>query len=236
MVNAVSETTFMSAFVVNLSETGMFEIPARSYEEASFRVGCNPDDPALPWFVLSTDELGVKWQRERAFGDLDSALDYAVARAFEGDRISEYDVRLPCGKSFRRPGRVPAEQVMASMDWLYVEEMLGWTAHATSINVGVMQARKEILKKAEDTQVELGSVDLVEEADGQRHWCADVHIPYQGFIHRDDIETQFKLCFASEGFIVLDTPDFRARVIRPASQAVIVDFMSFREAKMREAA
>lgn len=226
----------MSAFVVNLSETGMFEIPARSNESASFRVGCNPDDPALPWFVLSTDELGVKWQRERAFSDLDSALDYAVARAFEDEQISEYDVRLPCGKSFRRPGRIAAEQVMASMDWLYVEEMVGWTAHATSINVGVIQARKEILEKAEDTQVELGSVDLVEEANGQRHWCADVHLPYQGFIHRDNIETQFQLCFAGEGFAVLDTLDFRARVIRPSSPAVIVDFMSFREAKMRKAA
>ncbi len=226
----------MSAFVVNLSETGMFEIPALSFESASFRVGCNPDDQALPWYVLSTDELGVKWQRERSFYDLDSALDYAVARASDGGRVSEYEVLLPCGQTFRRPGRIPAEQVMASMDWLYVEEMSGFTAYATDLDVGEMQVRKEILAKAQDTQVELGEVDLVEEANGQRHWCADLHIPYHGFIHRDNIDEQFKICFAAEGFPVLDAPHWKARVLRSESQAVIVDFKSFRDAKIRKAA
>jgi hypothetical protein len=214
----------------------MFEIPATSPGEESFRVGCNTDNPAHPWFVLSTDEMGVKWRRERAFADLDAALNYAVAQVFE-DGINEYDVRLPCGNTFRRPGRVPAEQVMASMDWLYVEEMIGFHTLTTPIKAEAMDARKEIMEKIIETQVELGSVDLVEEENGKRHWCADVHMPYQGFIHRKDIETQFRICFASEGIkVVSELMNFRARVITPAPPAKILDFSSFRAAKMSKAA
>lgn len=226
----------MSAYEITLSATGMFEIPALAAGGETLRVGCNSEDQVLPWFVLGTDEIGVKWRRVRSFGDLDSALDFAVSQ-ISGADIHEYDVRLPCGQVFRRPGRVPAEQVMASMNWLYVEEMCGYSAFTTNISAGNSEARKEIFEKVRDTQIELGSVDLVEEAEGRRHWCADVSIPFQGFIHRDDIEAQFKISFAAEGFPVIDEMmDFRARILKPAAEAVILDFKAFRDARIRKAA
>lgn len=226
----------MQGFEVKLSDTGMFEIPALAPGWESFRIGCNSEDVGTPWCVLGTDETGVKWRRIRSFSTLDQALNFAVSSVENDESIREFNVLLPCGGRFRRPGRIAAEEVMASMGWIYVETVTGFAMLSTPATSGDLQARKEFLKIIEDTQLTLGSVDLTDEVDGKRHWCADVTVSYECFIHRDDLDTQFALSFASEGLKVITHMDYRARILMPADVGNVVDFLSYRQERVSKAA
>ncbi|TLX15833.1 hypothetical protein [Rhizobium sp. MHM7A] len=223
----------MTTFNVTLEKHGFFEVPSVEPMGGSLRVGFNPDYKARPWVILSQDRDGVRWEYLFSYADLDSALAYAVRHQVGVKNPWEYTVNLPCGGQFKRPGRVPVEQVMASMGWMYVTDIIGYGALSDSRLVSVEAARKVFQDRIVDTNVTLGKIDPLNEEKG--HWCANYLMTYHGFIHRDELQSELRICFQSEGVAILpDMFDYRCRH-KVTTTADVISFEAKRAERLQAA-
>lgn len=213
----------MQGFVVTLREDGLFEAFSADPACPALRVGCDPAQPGSPWTVLVPDRMGPGWAVVATFHSLDEALDFAVAEA-TGTPGSAYDVRLPDGACFSRPGRVGAEQVMASAGWVYVISLIGFAMATTPSGTTSFEARAVMRSRIEGTGVRLGEVCLSDEDDEGMHWCADLMLPYEGFLRIEEIGAEAKAAFAAEGVEVIPHFDFRTRTSLRSSGASIIPF------------
>jgi hypothetical protein len=220
----------MTNLIVKLENHGFFEVPSVGGSSGSLRVGFNPEYSDAPWVVLSKDAEGIRWELLFSYSDLDRALAYAVRLQVGADQPWDYKIVLPCGQEFQRPGRVPAERVLASMGWLYVTHLIGYAivpiAHAESVK----QAQDYLTGIVVDTNIKVGGIDPVEGA--AAGWCANLVIEYHGFIHRDQLELELRTWFHAEGVEILpEIYDFRCRQNVPAS-AEIISFEDKRKARL----
>lgn len=223
----------MTTFNVTLEKHGFFVVPSVEPMGGSLRVGFNPDYEATPWVILSQDRDGIRWDYLFSYADLDSALAYAVRHQVGVKNPWEYTVNLPCGGQFKRPGRVPAEQVMASMGWMYVTDIIGYGPLKDSRLVTVEAARKVFQDRIADTNVTLGKIDPLNEEVG--HWCANYLMTYHGFIHRDELQSELRICFQSEGVAILpDVFDFRCRH-KVMATADVISFEAKRAERLQAA-
>lgn len=223
----------MTTFNVTLEQHGFFEIPSNNPTGGSLRVGFNPDYDAAPWVILSQDGDGVRWEYLFSYADLDSALAYAVRHQVGVKNPWEYVVNLPCGGQFKRPGRVPAEKVMASMGWMYVTDLIGYGVLQDTTVETHESAIKAFQKRITDTNVVLGKVDPTSDKKGE--WCASYSMTYHGFIHRDALQSEVRICFHYEGIDILpDMFDYRCRQ-KVTTPAEVISFEAKRAERLKAA-
>ncbi len=147
----------------------------------------------------------------------------------EGD----FFVALPCGARFKRPGKISAESVMASMGWIYVHEFLAYAGICNEALTTAELAREAFEEKVEGTMVMVDDVDFVGDEDG--YWCATYVLPYDGFIHQERIVSEVAISFASEGVETFsETYDFRCRKLS-VPNAKIINLNDYRAAKAQAA-
>lgn len=213
----------MRGFIVNLREDGLFEALSADPARPAVRVMCDSSHPGSPWTAIVPDLEGAGWTGVASFHSLDDALDFAVAEA-TGLPVTSYEVRLPDGIRFSRPGRVGAEQVMASAGWLYVSSLIGFAMTTTPQGTTPFQARAAMRTRIEGTQAVLGDVCLSDEDEEGMHWCADLMLPFEGFVRMEDIEAEARAAFAAEGIEVIPHYDFRTRTSLRTAGASIIPF------------
>ena len=226
----------MQGFVVALREDGLFEAASGRPGHSSVRVIFDGYSPASPWVAIALDGTGVMWERLDSFQSLDSALDFAVRQAFLMDALHEYSVKLPDGTSFKRPGRIGAEQVMASAGWLFVNSLIGFSMVATPVSSTVFDARAEMLRRIAGTTLKLGEVSLSDQDEEGMHWCADLTLAYEGFVRIEEIDKEARAAFSAEGVDVIPHFDFRTRTSVVSSQAAVIPFPEDRIVRKRTAA
>lgn len=228
----------MNAYEVKLAPHGFFEIPATCPDGISFRVGYNPDVKFNPWSVLTQDDEGIKWCCVRSFGDLDRALSFAVSQVLEESAGVEFRVNLPCGRSFKRPGRIAAENVMASMGWLYVHELVAYGGLLCPELSSPEEAEEAFKDLLDGTMVSLDDVDYVGDdfvSSDNGYWCAKYLLPYDGFLHLDRIESEIVIAFKAEGVEIFpEVFDFNCRKLAIATSPVI-NLQEYRAAKAKAA-
>lgn len=223
----------MTAFNVTLEKHGFFVVPSVGPMGGALRVGFNPDYEASPWVILSQDRDGVRWEYLYSYADLDSALAYAVRHQVGVKNSWEYTVNLPCGGRFKRPGRVPVEQVMASMGWMYITDIIGYGALSDPRILDEMEARQVFEDRISNTNITLGKIDPLNEEKG--NWCANYLMAYHGFIHRDALQSEMGTCFRSEGVAILpDTFDYRCRH-KVTTTADVISFEAKRAERLQAA-
>lgn len=226
----------MLGFAVTLREDGLFEAPSSLPGRSSVRVTCDGRLPASPWVVLALDETGLKWTQIASFHGLDEALNCAVCEALCVDTVQEYTVKLPDGTRFKRPGRIGAEQVMASAGWIFVNSLIGFSMVTMPQPSTVFDARAEMLRRIAGTALKLGEVSLSDQDEEGLHWCADLTLSYEGFVLVAEIEAEAKAAFAAEGVEVIPHFDFRTRTSVVSAQASILPFPEDRIVRKRTAA
>jgi len=213
----------MRGIEISLREDGLFEAKASVPGAEGVRITHDVRHPDAPWIALGVDETGVRWVQLGAFSSLDGALDFA-ARSVSGDLRQAYSVVLPDGTRFLRPGRKPAEEVMASAGWVFVTSLIGFFMVQTEPGTGVFDARRTASETIASADVMLGEVHFVEADDDGLHWCADVSLEYDGFLRIEEIETEARAAFAAAGADVLPYYDFRTRVPVAGRSATIIQF------------
>lgn len=221
----------MQGFVVALRKDGLFEAAPSAPGRATVRIIHDGMAESAPWTVIAPDETGVKWAPFRNFESLDQALDCAAGEAFGLEANQEYSVSLPDGTRFKRPGRIGAEQVMASAGWVYVVGLIGFSMLTTSSDANVFDARTAMRRRIAGTNLKLGEVSLADSDEDGLHWCADLTLAWEGFIRLEDIEMEAKAAFAAEGVEVIPHFDFKLRTSLSLSEALVIPFPTDRVRK-----
>jgi hypothetical protein len=225
----------MNALNVTLSTDGAFEINSPYPGKRDYKIIHDASDNCHPWKVIS--ELGESgiWRDEDTFQSLDEAMDWAVSLSTETYPVPGYGVTLPCGTFFARPGRVKIEDVMASIGWVYVTSVTGFSAVTYPKGTPKSVVDAYFQDMVEDTASLLGSVDLCNPTDGEDKpmdmWVADITIPVDGFIPTDRAEATFMEIFEQEGVSCTDSFDYATRINVAPHSANVIDFASFLKAR-----
>jgi len=214
----------MKGFAVNLRDDGLFEASSAYPGESSVRIMHDSSDRHCPWVALTLDPGEVKWMPLKSFHSLDDALDFAVGEVNWDRELHEYTVRIPDGMSFRRPGRLPAEQVMASAGWYFVTSLIGYVMMKTPHDGNAFDVRSELSRRLEGKKTRIGDVDLSDRDEEGLHWCIDLNLPYEGFIHVDDVEAEARAAFAVEGVEVIPNFNFQPRTNVAMQEASVIAF------------
>jgi hypothetical protein len=228
----------MNAINVTLSGDGAFEINSPYPGKRDFRIVHDGAHDCHPWKVVSDlGETGF-WRDEDSFQNLDEAMDWAVSLSSETYPTPGYGVTLPCGTFFSRPGRVKIEDVMASIGWVYVISVRGYSPITFPKGTPVSSITSHFEDLVEDTGAILGSVDRENPTDseadsGLEMWLADITIPISGFIQTDFAVHTFKSIFEEEGIPSTEYFDYATRVNVSPHSANVIDFAAAR--KEREA-
>lgn len=211
----------MAAIVVNMLDDGAFEVVGSQGE--GVRVLNNDEGSNKSWVIMKRDWTGVRWEVLWDFTSLDSALNAAVYEA-TGEEKPDYEVRLPDGMKFKRPGLKTAEEVMASAGWYFMAELIGFIPLTTSTDRSAFDVRAEYAKMIKGDDVRLGDVNISDEDDEGRHWIADVVLDYRGWLHLDEVNAAAAEEFRKEGLNVIPFFDHRTRTNVACSEAVILQF------------
>jgi hypothetical protein len=212
----------MQGFEVTLEDHGLFHVPALRPEDGDRKIAYDPETKRNPWVITEMDATS-RWHRVLSFTTLDEALDWAVSAA-TGILRPNYRVMLPCGQHFSRPGRVPAESVLSSMGWVYVTHLIGFHHFNSPAPCSEHRARRHFIEHVQDSpSVVVGDVTPCD--DGENcFWIADLRIPFDGFIRREDIEAEKNISFASER-IALEVKGFDC-IVAVGGEARSADLIS----------
>jgi hypothetical protein len=227
----------MQGFEITLDHGRGFTIPSMNDDFQMFGVQHDCEMPHAPWILISQERDTEEWARQASYDDLDTAL--AMAVKCSTGATSEFKIKLPCGRHVMRPGRVPVEQVLQSMGWLYVHDVTGFLSYVCIGPVNDMGARRHFLSLLSSLpHLRLGEVymDAHCQETNRVAWIADVHISFEGFVLSSDIENEKDATFSSESIELVQGFDFKARECRTAPCAEIVDLDWHRSNRMKQAA
>jgi len=221
----------MQGFEVTLEDHGMFLVPAMEAGDTDRKIAYDPELPRRPWVVMEMDAATCRWYRVVSFDNLDEAMNWSVSD-ITGHKRPNFRVKLPCGRHFSRPGRIAAEDVLSSLGWVYVTHLVGYSHLVTDTSCSVGRARKHFLNLTQNSpSVVVGDVTPCDEGDS-RLWIADLHIPFDGFIRREDIETEKNVSFAAEGIPLVEGFDCTIAVggeVRSADLISLADHVAARQ-------
>lgn len=225
----------MQGFEVTLEDHGLFLVPALHPYDTDRKIAFDSEIARRPWVITQMDPATCRWERVDSFSTLDEALNAAVSEA-SGLPRPNFRVRLPCGQHFSRPGRVSAESVLSSLGWVYVTHLVGFAHFFSETSCSEARARKHFLAMIEESpSVVLGDVSPSDEGDS-RLWIADLHIPFDGFIRREDIEAEKNNSFAFEGIPLVEGFDCTIAVGGEARSAELICLADHVAARQMQAA
>lgn len=192
----------MSLFTVFHRNDGSFE--AESIDDPIvYKVIQDESIKGGPWVIVSRLKSGLGSMMEGSFESLDEALESAVAKAVTEEQAPRFRVEMTDGAAFQRPGRVPAESVLSGLGWINVREIVGHFVFSGPADMAPADARHLVSLDLAEKHVSIGSVDFVEAGKDASHWCADVKIPYNGFLRSEIIETIGSDAFSEQGLNVV---------------------------------
>jgi hypothetical protein len=161
-----------------------------------------------PWTLISIGEAKVSLYD--SYECLDEAL-AALASCSAGECAPAFTVELPCGSSFRRPGKVGAEEVIASLGWVYVRNFIGYMPLTFPSGTSDKAVRATFRTRL-GRSASMGQATVVGGDDAGDHWCADVFAACEGFVRYDAMQGAAAEAFAELGVGTLaGTHDFVAR-------------------------
>jgi hypothetical protein len=172
----------MDGLVITLKDDGSFQMKDGPFTAS---VTYDHETPARPW-ILSSLQDGAKdasnFEVIAIFASLDEALKEMVKVVCEGRDWIRFMVSLPCGASFFRPGRVPAENVMASLGWVHIKTLVAHTVRSYGSDYSAADVVDIISLNITDESIEVGTAVDVGSYNGMTNWCIDLRRPCHEFL------------------------------------------------------
>jgi len=187
----------MDGLVVSLTDKGSFEL---SNGRLSAVVSYDPDSPERPWSLCSSIEGGSEPSESEAlaiFGALDDALKAMVDLIYGDRNWVRFMVQLPCGASFTRPGRVPAENVMASLGWVHVKTLVTHVVKAYHSDYSSDDVAEMFQASLLDEEIEVGYAVIVGAFRDENHWCIDLRRDSHQFLRYEHLGRSVSQAFQS---------------------------------------
>ena len=111
--------------------------------------------------------------------DLDHALRLLLAAS---GRLGRFAVRLPCGRSFTRPGNVPAVEVLAALGYGETASITAFTVLERPDAATQGAVRRELVEALAGSPVGLGDVEATDSEAGTTYWTCDLSVPFEGML------------------------------------------------------
>lgn len=166
--------------VITLDTEGAFVAPVA---DAMCHLIFDGDADYVRWILIDVPTDGRSVSPLSVHHDLDEGLRALAAVAgWEGQR---FRVEVGVDKGFIRPGHVRASDILAGMGYILVRSIVCYAMIEPSKQISLEAARSEFVRRLAGRGLAVGSVDPVGHPD--KSWCADVTIPYEGFIYHGDV-------------------------------------------------
>jgi len=146
-----------------------------------FRLAYRNDDGACHWRATSPRRLSSDAQLLGVAPNLDAALILLAGAAGVSAKIV---IALPCGATFSRPGRVPAEDVLAAYGYTVVSGIVGYAQVKPHQKWSERRLRELIVRRAEAAALKLINLDRVE-TEGKPVWQIRFVYPFAGPVRGD---------------------------------------------------
>jgi hypothetical protein len=166
--------------VITLDTEGAFVAPVA---DAMCHLIFDGDADHVRWILIDVPTNGRPESFLSIHHDLDEGLRaLATVAGWGGQR---FRVEVGGDKGFIRPGRVPASEILAGMGYILVRSVVCYAMIEPSGVIDAEEARSEFVRRLAGRGLTVGAVDPVGPPD--MTWCADVTIPYEGFIYHGDV-------------------------------------------------
>jgi len=163
--------------IVEMCEDGSFTAQARG---AECHLIFDPASAGGRWLLLYRSQGAPEDLLLSMHDDLDEALAGLAAQA-DNDG-GWFTIRLPDGNTFSRPGKVPAEEILATFGYMLIEGMTVYAVYESASELSDAEAERAVREMLTGYDVRIGSVDRIGDADPS--WCLDMVLPFEGYIHR----------------------------------------------------
>lgn len=158
-----------------------------------------------------------------SYESLDGALEALVEIALGEREEHRFRVEMPCGNSFIRPGKVPAEQVITRLGWVHLRRLRGYMMITLPENACPFRARDGFRQRLAIPGAKLGESTRVSIGGGSSNWCADVFIDCERFARMEEIQEIAAAAFDAVGEM-LPHYDFVPRTPVFATAAQVLQF------------
>lgn len=181
------------ATIVQLNEDGSFTAQARG---AACHLVYDSETGYGRWILIYASSGEAAGDVPLSIhADLDDALNALVIQT--GHEDTKFSISLPNGSVFSRPGRMPAEQVLAVHGYILVETLVAYVIYEAAVEMDKEDATRSVREVLTGCPVKLGSVDRMD--DVEPTWCCDVTIPFEGYIHEDMLQAHVESLLSGSG-------------------------------------
>jgi len=213
----------MEGLTVTMRPCGSFDLALGS---VTWRVVHEVSLLPRPWALVALDDQGLTARHSLfdSYGTIDEALTAMVVQSGSGDESTRFRVALPCGESFIRPGKVPAERVLSSLDWTHTKRYIGYmvlTLHEAATN---LDAREGFRNRINIQNARIGDMACVERANGLSRWIGDILLDRDGFVRYQDFQEDAARAFSGIGGDMLPNFDFVPRTPTMPNAASVISF------------
>lgn len=212
----------MEGLTIKTRPCGSFEL---SHDGQTWRVVHEVSFRPTPWVLVAVDDKSgpMRVGVFDSFGTIDEALAKMVDVA-SGGKECRFRVVLPCGASFLRPGRIPAEEVMFTLGWVHTKRLTGYMHLSLPVHFSPREARDAFRRRVRIPNSRVGDVQCLGRSDSESVWLADIHLDRDGFMRISEFQIEAAAAFAGiEG--MLGSYDYAMRhPIRRSSEADVIAF------------
>lgn len=179
----------MDGMTISLTEAGSFELT-----DGPFTVSVTFDEALSPrpWVLSSLLDDNCRmssFDAEGSFASLDEALAEMMNLMADGEEWSTFRVKLPCESTFIRPGKVSAENVLASFGWVHVKTLIGHLVRAFPSVLGASEVIEMVSAEIADANIEIGTPSAAGGYGDDAFWCIDLRRDCNSFIRYDAIQS-----------------------------------------------
>lgn len=173
---------------IEMNEDGSFAIEV---EGAQYSLIYDPYVQGGRWLVmLSVD--GMEDEVLSSHQTLDSGL---RALAIFLGTPNKFQVELPDGGSFSRPGKMKAEEVMAAHGYLLISNLRAYVIYSTPGVLTDTEAKIAVREIFYGITADVGDVDRIDTYENS--WCCDITVPFEGYISKERMHDYMVRMFAS---------------------------------------
>jgi len=213
----------MEGLTVSLRPCGSFDLELGT---VTWRVLHEVSLSPRPWALVALDNRGTIGRHSMfdSYATVDEALRAMVEQSGAGETGTRFRVVLPCGQSFLRPGKVPAESVLSSLGWVHTKRYIGYMVLTLHEGASNLDAREGFRSRINLPNSRLGDMACVERAHGLSRWIGDVLLDRDGFVRYQDFQEEAARAFEGIGGDMFPDYDFVARQPTFPNAASVIAF------------
>lgn len=202
--------------LVELNEDGSFTTHGRGMD---CHLIYDPSPEGSRWLLLHSTNDQVDHPLS-AHASLDEALVALVGAAH--DDCDSFSVSLPSNDLFSRPGKLRAEEVLATLGYALVDGLSAYAVYSPSTELTLDEALRSFREMMHGYPVTMGSAAFI--GDLENAWCCDFRVAFEGYVHRDAMQGYVESLLAGSGLEITEVIEYEDAGAEVPDESNVVAF------------